>query len=49
MPGISKSRFTDYRKCAKLGYMPCYRDRYAASEDPPSRMNEGLLEAGLAL
>ena len=47
MPGISKSRFTDYLKCPKLGYMSCYRDRYGPLADQPSGMTKRLLEAGL--
>ena len=46
-PGVSKSRFTNYLKCPKLGYMSCYRERYSALADPPSGMTKRLLEAGL--
>jgi hypothetical protein len=45
-PGISKSRFTDYLECPKLGYMSCYRDRFKRLADPLDWMALHLIGEG---
>lgn len=34
IPGISKSRFTNYLQCPRLGYMSCFPSRFAALAGP---------------
>jgi hypothetical protein len=46
IPGISKSRFTDYLQCPKLGYMSCYRDRFKRLADPLDWMALHLIGEG---
>jgi hypothetical protein len=46
IPGISKSRFTDYLQCPKLGYMSCYRDRFKLLADPLDWMAMHLIGEG---
>jgi hypothetical protein len=46
IPGISKSRFTDYLECPKLGYMSCYRDRFKHLADPLDWMALHLIGEG---
>ena len=46
IPGISKSRFTDYLKCPRLGYMSCYRDRFKHLADPLDWMALHLIGEG---
>jgi hypothetical protein len=46
IPGISKSRFTDYLECPKLGYMSCYRDRFKHLADPLDWMSLHLIGEG---
>jgi hypothetical protein len=46
IPGISKSRFTDYLKCPKLGYMSCYRERFKQLADPLGWMAMHLIGEG---
>jgi len=46
IPGISKSRFTDYLECPKLGYMSCYRDRFKHLADPLDWMAMHLIGEG---
>jgi hypothetical protein len=46
IPGISKSRFTDYLKCPKLGYMSCYRQRFKHLADPLDWMAMHLIGEG---
>ncbi len=46
IPGISKSRFTDYLECPKLGYMSCYRGRFKHLADPLDWMALHLIGEG---
>ena len=46
IPGISKSRFTDYLECPKLGYMSCHRDRFKSLADPLDWMAMHLIGEG---
>jgi hypothetical protein len=46
IPGISKSRFTDYLDCPKRGYMSCYRDRFKHLADPLDWMTLHLIGEG---
>jgi hypothetical protein len=46
IPGISKSRFTDYIQCPKLGYMSCYRGRFKHLADPLEWMALHLIGEG---
>jgi hypothetical protein len=46
IPGISKSRFTDYLECAKLGYMSCHRTRFKQLADPLDWMSLHLIGEG---
>jgi hypothetical protein len=46
IPGISKSRFTDYMECPKRGYLSCYRDRFKALADPLDWMAMHLIGEG---
>ena len=46
IPGISKSRFTDYLECPKLGYMSCHRDRFKHLADPLDWMALHLIGEG---
>lgn len=47
IPGISKSRFTDFLKCPRLGYLSCYPGRYAALRDPFDWATEQRLLTGV--
>jgi len=46
IPGISKSRFTDYMECPKLGYMSCHRERFRQLADPLDWMALHLIGEG---
>ena len=46
IPGISKSRFTEYLKCSKSGYMSCHRDRFKHLADPLDWMALHLIGEG---
>ena len=46
IPGISKSRFTDYLECPKLGYMSCHRERFKHLADPLDWMALHLIGEG---
>jgi hypothetical protein len=46
IPGISKSRFTDYMDCPKRGYMSCHRNRFKALADPFDWMTMHLMGEG---
>ena len=46
IPGISKSRFTDYLKCPKLGYLSSHRARYKHLADPLDWMALHLIGEG---
>ena len=46
IPGISKSRFTEYLKCPKSGYMSCHRDRFKHLVDPLDWMALHLIGEG---
>ncbi|MBN1629710.1 MAG: DUF2779 domain-containing protein [Thermoleophilia bacterium] len=47
LPGISKSRFTRYVECPKLGYMQCYPKRFKHLADPPDWMTQHLMDEGV--
>ncbi len=46
IPGISKSRFTDYLQCPRLGYMSCHRARFKHLADPLDWMALHLIGEG---
>ena len=46
IPGISKSRFTDYVECPRRGYMSCHRNRFKALADPFDWMAMHLMGEG---